>query len=469
MYAMTKTVLSYEPPAQRDTSDPRRYALLALLCAAATIAYVQRSAIAVPAGFIQNDLRMDKVQFGWVMSIWLVGYAIAQIPSGWLGDRWGSRKSLTFIALLWSAATALVALARGYQSLLWIWFFMGVAQAGIFPCSARAIKRSFPDSQRASATGMLGGFMGLGAAVAPVLTGLFLAIVNWRGVFVLVALPGVAWAALFYSWGRHEETAKAAVRTASDVGQALPAASLSGGQCPPYMKVEPAQPNTIVFHSPERPDRNIFSADHDTPAWLAMLGSSSMWLLCAQQFLRAAAMIFFTTWFPTFLRESRPNVSVIESGFLTALAGAGAVAGSFLGGFSSDFVLRMTGNKRLSRQGIAVAGMTTCALLIVAAYFIVNTTLAVAVISLGAFCGTFGGVSGYTVAMDFGGQRVSTVFSIMNMCGNIGAAAFPLAIGWLVKRTGNWNMVLFIFAGIFAADAVCWALLNPKKPLFEEE
>lgn len=57
----------------------------------------------------------------------------------------------------------------------------------------------------------------------------------------------------------------------------------------------------------------------------------------------------------------------------------------------------------------------------------------------------------------------------MNMCGNFGAALFPIAIGWLVQRTGNWDLVLFIFAGIFALDAVCWALLNPRGPLFPSE
>jgi MFS family permease len=179
-------------------------------------------------------------------------------------------------------------------------------------------------------------------------------------------------------------------------------------------------------------------------------------------------MIFFVTWFPTFLREAR-GASVIQSGLLTTLAGGGAVLGSLLGGFASDRILAATGSQRFSRQGIAVIGMAACAALICCAYFVSNTTLAVAVISAGAFCGTFGGVSGYTVAMDFGGRRVATVFSAMNMCGNFGAALFPLAIGWLRAHTGNWDLVLFIFAGIFAVDAICWALLNPKEPLFAEE
>jgi nitrate/nitrite transporter NarK len=70
--------------------------------------------------------------------------------------------------------------------------------------------------------------------------------------------------------------------------------------------------------------------------------------------------------------------------------------------------------------------------------------------------------------MDFGGRRVATIYSVMNMCGNIGAPELPVVVGALVQRSGNWNLMLFVFAGIFAVDAVCWALLNPKAPLFPE-
>jgi MFS family permease len=271
---------------------------------------------------------------------------------------------------------------------------------------------------------MLGACMGLGGALAPVVTAYLLAgPFNWRSTFLLYALPGIAWALAFYLIVR-----------------------------------EPGNTTRSAIDAPSVRDS----------VWLRLLGSGSMWLLCAQQFLRAAAMIFFVTWFPTFLRESR-GATLVQSGVLTTLAGAGAVLGSVLGGFVSDRILIRTGNPRLSRQGIAVAGMTAFAGLIVCAYFIADTTLAVAVISAGAFCGTFGGVSGYTVAMDLGGRRVATVFSVMNMCGNFGAALFPVVVGWLVHRTGNWDLVLFIFAGIFAVDAICWSLLNPKGPLFESD
>ena len=101
--------------------------------------------------------------------------------------------------------------------------------------------------------------------------------------------------------------------------------------------------------------------------------------------------------------------------------------------------------------------------------------IAIGMIALGTFAATFGGISGYTVAIDFGGRRVATIFSIMNMCGNIGAAIFPYVVGRLLTGTagvpgsaGDWNMVIYLFAGILAIDAVIWAILNPKGTLFRD-
>jgi MFS family permease len=199
-----------------------------------------------------------------------------------------------------------------------------------------------------------------------------------------------------------------------------------------------------------------------------MLSSLPLGLLCAQQFFRAAGMVFFMTWFPTFLQKTR-GVSQFDSGWLTTVAGIGAVVGSLTGGFFSDWLLKKTLSQRLSRQGVAVAGMSGCAVLIVLSYYAQDLNQSIALISLGAFCATFGGVSGYTVAIRFGGNNVATVFSTMNMFGNIGAALFPLSAGWLVAQTGNWNLILFLFAGVMAIDAVCWALLNPKGTLFGGE
>ena len=411
-----------------------RYRILAFLWFIALIAYIQRAAISVPLKEIGRDFSLaDAIrQLGLVQSAWYFGYAVFQLPSGWLADRIGGRRGLMIYAVLWSLATALTGAARGYWELLAAWTLMGSLQAGVFPCAVKAIGQVFSEQERARASGLLSSGMLAGGTIAPLLTAWLLEVLaptaaafhtdRWRLCLWLYALPGIAWVAAFQF----------------------------GTKAPAFEGISSVK---------SRPS---------PVAWGRLFASGPMWLLCAQQFLRAAGMVFFITWFPTFLRETR-GVSMLQSGVLTTYAGAAGMLGTLLGGFSSDWIFKRTGRKRLSRQGIAVAGMASCAILIIVSYFIADVTAAIALISLGAFCATFGGVSGYTVAIDFGGRRVGTVFGAMNMCGGLGSMLFPVSVAWLVSSTGNWNMALFTFAGLMAIDAVCWALLNPQGTLFGDE
>lgn len=427
-----------------------RYGVLFMLCAAAVIAYVQRAALSVPSKTIQGDLGIDATLMGVVLGGWYAGYALGQLPSGWLADRWGSRHALALFALAWSLITGLTALAANVWLLLPLWFLMGLAQAGIFPCATKAIGAWFPESMRAFASGLLGAAMALGSALAPRLTGDLLEYLPWPSILALYMLPGLAWAALFYLLMPEAPTRRSAPRAAPAPATAI-AAGLPAKSSAPYLAhaPEPAEP------APPRVD------------WTRLLTSGPMQLLCAQQFLRAAAMAFFFVWFPRFLQETR-GVTETEAGRLAAWPGVGGLVGGLLGGFASDLVLHLTGNLRLARQGIAVLGMSGAALLALAAHFAPTAERAVFLLSLAAFSGTFGGISGYTVAIQFGGRRIATVFSLMNMCGNIGAMLFPPVVGWLAQRYGRWDLALILFVVIFALDAVCWALLNPRGTLFEE-
>ena len=411
-------------------ANPARYQVLLFLCLSAAIAYIQRAALSVPAAEIARDLKFTDFarDMGWVQSVWYFSYALMQLPGGFLADRIGSRRALAMLAVVWSLATLLSAFATDFNSLLILWGMMGAAQAGAFPCAAKALGQIFPETERARATGFLASGMMVGGAIAPSLTAMILVqltpladslqIYRWRILLASYAIPGILWTIAFLSF--------ISIRKL------------------PFTKIA-KKTNSKVEYS------RIFK-------------SRTLVLLCAQQFFRAAGMVFFLTWFPTFLQKTR-GVSLVGSGVLTTIAGIGSVIGSLTGGYSSDWLLKRTGNARLSRQGIAIAGMASCSVLIICSYFVKNVNGSMALISLGAFCASFGGVSGYTVAISFGGRKVATVFGTMNMFGNFGASLFPLTAGWLVAVTGNWNLILFLFAGIMAIDAICWAFLNPQGTL----
>lgn len=415
-----------------------RYLVLGSLCAVAAIAYFQRQLIAIVAEPLADELELSERQMGWTMSSFFAGYALFQIPAGWLADRWGSRKALALFATLWSLAAAAMSLVGDAVGLTLVWFVAGGAQAGVFPCAASSIRNWMPATQRALASGMLASSMSLGGALSAYVAGLLAADVTWRQLFILFALPGLAWAAGFYRWFRDLPSEH---RATSEAERAL-----------------------IADGREQNRDAADSAAQAATP-WGPMLTSRSMWWICAQQFFRAAAYIFFATWFPTYLMHSR-GISLEAAGRLTSLPLVAVVLGSPLGGALSDWLLKRSGNRRLSRCLLAAAGMWLCAGLIVGAYFVESANLAVFVISAGAFCAALGGVSAYTITMDLGGRHVATVFSAMNMCGNIGAAAFPSAIGWMVGATGRWNEVLLVFAAMYVAAAICWMLIDPRRTIF---
>jgi sugar phosphate permease len=393
--------------------------VLLLVCLAAVIAYIQRTALTVPTRTIQADLGISERGMGLIMGCWYWAYALLQIPAGWVTDHLGSRRALLLFVVAWSGLTGWASLANGFAGLLILWSLVGLAQTGLVPGAAKAIGEWFPPTGRAFGSGMVASSMALGGAVAPLVAACLLGWFSWRQMLGLYALPGFLWAFCF-------------------------------------LVIVPSRQGPA---SPPAPIRETFAR---------MAASPPMVLLCVQQFFRAAAMALFFTWFPRFLQETFA-VGESESGQWAVWPGLAAMVGGVIGGFVSDAILDRTGNRRLSRQGVAVVGMFCCTGFSLAAYFLADIGTVIALISLAAFCGTFGGVSGYSVCIDFGGRRVGTVISVMNMCGNIGAGLFPLTVGHVVAQTGRWDLVLPLFAAIFFIDGVCWAFLNPERPLFEED
>src|SRR5687767_2826887 len=133
-----------------------RYVVLAFLCSIAVIAYVQRLGVQTADRPIQYDFTINTEEFGLLGSAWLIGYALMQVPSGWFADRIGSRNALVIYAIVWSTITGAIGLCQTFEMFLAMWFLMGMALAGVFPCAAKSIGVWFPDTEKAMASGLLG-------------------------------------------------------------------------------------------------------------------------------------------------------------------------------------------------------------------------------------------------------------------------------------------------------------------------
>lgn len=397
-----------------------RYTLLAFLCLITLIAYLQRSALGVPSKAIEGELGLTPRDLGLVWLAWYAGYAALQLPSGWVADRLGSKPALVLFAVTWSALTATAGLADGFVSLLLLWALMGAAQAGIFPCATKAIGATFPKTEQAFASGLLACCMAGGAALAQKVTGVLFGPLTWHQVLAVYALPGFAWALVF----------------------------------------------ALAVPRPDAP-RSVPATPRPRVDWTLLVADWNMVLLCLQQFQRAAATALFFTWFPRFLQETK-GVSSAESGELAAWPLLAGIAGALIGGSASDWLLRRTGRERASRCGLSVGAMVVAAGTSVGAYYANSAAEVVVLVSAAAFCAYIAGPAAYAAALSMGGTRVAIVFATMNMAGNVGAGVFPFAVGQLVGATGDWNLTILLFSGLFAGSAVCWLFLNPTGTLFEE-
>jgi ACS family D-galactonate transporter-like MFS transporter len=407
----------------------KRYRVLALLALAAAIAYAARNAVGVAESTIREDLGLSLRQSGWFMGTFFWSYAMLQVPGGWLAHRRGSRLAMVLFASGWSTAALCIGLAPGLWLLLTAQLVMGAAQAGIFPASCFSISHWIPLARRTLACGVLTMGMQVGAITAGFLTGPLIVLFGWRWVFVAYAVPGFLWAGSFLIRFCDNPADDPSV---NDAELAL-------------IRTEQDQAKSEVVSAP-------------TP-WREIARNRAIWFLCGQQVCRAAGYMFFASWFPTFLQQTR-GVSVEDSGYLQALVFAGTMTGCLLGGLLTDWIWRNTGNLRLSRSGVGATFLMGCALLIVAAWFVESTYVAVGLLALGALFAALAGPCAFSATIDIGGEHVPQVFGLMNMMGNFAAAACPILVAELFEWTSNWTLVLLVFAGIYFVGSCCWALVD---------
>jgi ACS family glucarate transporter-like MFS transporter len=140
------------------TQSRVRYTVLAFAVALGAITYLDRVCISITAPHIMRELSLDQVQMSFVFSAFTLAYAIFEIPTGYWGDRIGTRSVLTRIVLWWSTFTALTAAAFSYPWLLAVRFLFGIGEAGAWPNVAKTFSRWFPSSERGTAQGIF--FMG---------------------------------------------------------------------------------------------------------------------------------------------------------------------------------------------------------------------------------------------------------------------------------------------------------------------
>ncbi len=164
---------------------------------AMTVSYVDRQTLAQLAPTVREALHIDHAQYGRLTAAFSVAYLVGAPLSGWLLDRIGTRRGLVGSVLVWSAVSALHALAPTYAILVMLRIALGVAEAPSFPGAARTVRQALPATDRSAGFGLIftGSSLG-GILAAPLAIGLKVRF-GWQLAFVGTSLCGLVWLPLW--------------------------------------------------------------------------------------------------------------------------------------------------------------------------------------------------------------------------------------------------------------------------------
>lgn len=172
--------------------------VFSLLYLGYVISYIDRTAITLALAHIGDDFNVGPAELGVVLSAFYLGYAIMQIPGGWLADKYGSKRVIVVSIALWSVFTVMTGLAWSLASLLVIRFLFGLGE-GSYPSSAmKGVAEIYPRENRPKMAGLMISSNYVGSFVAPLIIAPLILWLGWRDVFLAIGVAGIIFA-VFYA------------------------------------------------------------------------------------------------------------------------------------------------------------------------------------------------------------------------------------------------------------------------------
>lgn len=440
-----------DPPAQPTDQAPTRvrFGVLGFACSLSLITYLDRICMMRVKDNMQADLDLSDLQMGLVFNAFTAGYLLFEVPGGWMGDAWGSRRVLVRIVLWWSLFTAMTGLVwpfqlgggllvvNGFLLLLLVRFLFGCGEAGAFPNLARVVGGWFPFNERGVAQGAIWMCARLGGAVSPLVIGRLSAWLGWRPAFWVLGAIGIVWCLFFFRWFRNTPEEKPSCNQAE-------------------RDLIRAGPYSLSVTAP---------AGHAMPPWGVLLTSANLWAMCLAGAAVSFSWYFYGTWQMTFLKEVH-HVPVELSEVLTGLPFLSGALGAILGGRISDRLIRSLG-RRWGRSAIGLVGFGGAGLCFLAAGMVHNVWLSVTLLCLVTFINDMAIPVIWAVSTDVGGRYAGTVSGIMNMMSGFGPLISQPLIPVLRTEFG-WLTTMAILAGVWLVAALCWLRIDASERLVTE-
>lgn len=418
----------------RKSVFPTRYLLVFGTFLLSVLLYIDRVCISVAKDPITGALNLTDKQFGWVLSVFALGYALAQTPTGILNDRFGPRIILTTVVSFWSLFTALTGFAWNYMSLLVVRFVFGVGEAGAFPGMARATFSWIPIRERGIVTGINFSGSRLGAAFALPAVAWMIDVLGWRLSFLVLGVVGFVWAFVWYWWFRDD---------------------------PEQHKTISDEEKKFILATRQQ----VSNEASEKLSGALLLKSKNMWLAMGQYFASNFTFFFSLTWlFPHI--KSKYGLDAVEAGFYASAPLVFGALGNYFSGFMVDKIYA-TGKWRLSRRLPAIVGFALASIGLVASIFMQTPVGAVVFLSMAIFGADMTLSPSWSLCVDIGKKNSGAVSGTMNMAGNIGAFVTALAFPYLLSWFGYVEPFFLLAAVLNVIAILLWIKIEPQKSLTE--
>lgn len=183
-----------------EMTKKSRNLILALLFLGWSLGNLDRYIMNYAVVSITGDLNLGASSTGIILSAFFLGYAIMQIPGGWLADKFGAKKILLFSVIMWSIFTGLTALAWSLVAMITIRFLFGIGEGGFQPSSSKIIATIYPKEERGRAMSIMLSSGGIVSLFVPLLAAYLLGTIGWRTMFVVIGAIGAIIAFLYWKY-----------------------------------------------------------------------------------------------------------------------------------------------------------------------------------------------------------------------------------------------------------------------------
>ncbi|MFL9865572.1 MFS transporter [Paraburkholderia fungorum] len=422
-----------------------RYQILSLLAIGTMINYLDRTVLGIAAPQLTKELGINAAVMGLLFSVFSWSYVASQIPGGLFLDRFGSKLTYFLSMTFWSLCTLAQGLVHGIGALFAFRLGLGVSEAPCFPTNSRVVATWFPQSERAMATGTytVGEYIGL-AFFSPFLF-MLMGAFGWRSLFYVVGAVGIVFGLIWWKFYREPHEHPWINQAELDYIEA--GGGLTHGKKDAGSSGAPAAASATAAGKSGFEWRTIGR----------LLKHRQLAGICLGQFAGNSTLVFFLTWFPTYLATER-HMAWLKIGFFAIMPFIAASIGVMFGGIFSDWLLRRGKSANVARKLPIIAGLLLASTIILANY--VESNVAVIAILSVAFFAQGMAALGWTLVSDIAPEGLLGVTGgIFNFAANLAGIITPLVVGFIVAATGSFVGALVFIGAIALIGALSYIFI----------